>query len=213
MNRVLVVDDHVLFQEGITSLINKQPDLVVVGGAASVAEAVHQCALLEPDIVLMDFSLPDGTGVEATQAILAARPQTKIVFLTVHEEDENLFEAIRCGAKGYLLKNTPIAELLAYLRGLMQGETALTSDSIARILTEFSRTPPRTEAEIDIFNLLTERQLEVLRQLKSGATNKEIAGNLVISEQTVKNHVHRILELLGLNSRHEAARLARRYNL
>ena len=213
--RVLVVDDHVLFQEGISSLLNKQPDLTVVGGAGSVKEAISKSLCLQPDVVLMDFSLPDGTGLEATQAILEKRPSTKIVFLTIHEEDERLFQAIRCGARGYLLKNTPVTQLLAYLRGLEQGEVALTSSSISRILEEFAQLPIHevSEPEPEIVSQLTARQLVVLRQLKSGATNKEIANSLFISEQTVKNHISHILSILKLNSRHEAASFARRYNL
>jgi DNA-binding NarL/FixJ family response regulator len=211
--RILVVDDHALFREGVASLLNAHPDLTVVGLAESVHEAIARSHVLEPDIVLMDFSLPDGNGLDATRSILAERPHTKIVFLTVHEEDENLFEAIRCGAKGYLLKNTPVNELLTYLRGVAQGEAALAPSSLNRILEEFAQTPPRIDPETDILSQLTERQLEVLRELRSGASNKEIAERLVISEQTVKNHVHHILDTLNLNSRYEAANLARHHNL
>ena len=112
MMRILVVDDHILFREGITSLLNKQSDITVVGGASSAEEAITQARLLHPDVVLMDFNLSNGTGLDATRAILAEAPSTKIIFLTVHEEDERLFQAISHGAKGYLLKNTPITELL-----------------------------------------------------------------------------------------------------
>jgi DNA-binding NarL/FixJ family response regulator len=213
MMRVLVVDDHILFQEGIASLINKQPDLTVVGGAGSVKEAIAQSCLLKPDVVLMDFTLPDGTGLEATRAILAERPFTKIVFLTVHEDDERLFQAIRCGAKGYLLKNTPVTQLLDYLRGLAQGEAALPPSAVSRILEEFANSSNHVESEPEILGKLTTRQLEVLHELKHGATNKEIAENLVISEQTVKNHISHILAVLNFHSRHEAASFARRYNL
>lgn len=211
MIRVLIVDDHILFQEGIASLIGKQPDFVVVGGAASVEEAIAESSRLQPDLVLMDFTLPDGTGLEATMAILAERPCTKIVFLTIHEEDERLFQAIRCGAKGYLHKNTPVTQLLAYLRGLEQGEAALSASSVARILEEFAQSPAREEPAV--VSQLTTRQLDVLRELKNGATNKQIADTLVISEQTVKNHISHILNVLNLHSRYEAASFARRYNL
>ncbi|MBK8988310.1 MAG: response regulator transcription factor [Chloroflexi bacterium] len=213
MMRVLVVDDHILFQEGIASLLNKQPDLTVVGGAGSVKEAITKSLCLQPDVVLMDFSLPDGTGLEATQAILAQRPSTKIVFLTIHEDDERLFQAIRCGARGYLLKNTPVDQLLAYLRGLGNDEVALSPASISRILEEFAQSPVHEASEPEIAAQLTARQIEVLRELRRGATNREIANNLFISEQTVKNHISHILSTLKLNSRYEAASFARRYNL
>jgi DNA-binding NarL/FixJ family response regulator len=214
MMRILVVDDHILFQAGIASLLNKQPDLTVVGGATSVKEAVAKACLLQPDVVLMDFTLSDGTGLEATKAILAERPSTKIVFLTMHEEDERLIQAMRYGAKGYLLKNTPVAQLLAYLRGLEHGEAALPLAFVSRILEEFAQqTPAYNGPEPEILGQLTSRQLDVLRQLKSGASNKQIATNLVISEQTVKNHISHILTVLNLHSRHEAASFARRYDL
>ncbi len=214
MIRVLIVDDHILFQEGIASLLNKQSDMTVVGGAGSVKEAVVQSCLLQPDVVLMDFTLPDGTGLDATKAILSQRPSTKIVFLTVHTEDEHLIQAIRHGAKGYLLKNTPVTELLAYLRGLERGEAALPPTSVSRILDELAhQLPANVEPEPEIMGQLTARQLDVLRALKNGATNKQIAQNLVISEQTVKNHISHILTSLNLHSRHEAASFARRHNL
>ena len=213
MTRILVVDDHILFQEGIASLIDRHPDFSVVGGADSVNEALTQTRRLQPDIVLMDFSLPDGTGLEATKAILAEQPEIKIVFLTVHDEDERLFQAIRCGAKGYLLKNTPIYQLLAYLQGLEQGEVALPPSSVARLLEEFAQSIPPAEPEPEIIGRLTARQLEVLRELRDGASNKEIATRLVISEQTVKNHVSQILSVLNLHSRYEAASFARRHRI
>jgi len=209
--RILVVDDHILFQESLASLIDKQPDFTVVGGASSVQEAVAKTRLLQPDIVLMDFTLPDGTGVDATKAILTEWPSVRIIFLTMHEENNLLFEAIRSGAQGYLTKNTPAIELLTYLRRLEQDVAAIPPEFVSRILKEFAHSHDASEPEI--IASLTHRQLEVLRELKTGASNHEIAANLVISEQTVKNHISHILTKLNLRSRHEAASFARRHNL
>jgi two-component system NarL family response regulator len=210
---ILIVDDQVLFQEGLAKLIDGQPDLKVVGGAFSVRDAVEKTRLLKPDVVLMDFMLPDGTGLDATSAILAERPSTHIVFLTIHEEDDRLFEAIRYGAKGYLLKNIPISQLTAYLRGLERGEPAISPKLTAHILREFSQTTARKEPPPDVLSHLTTRQREVLRELRNGASNRQIAHRLVLSEQTVKNHISHILEQLNLNDRYEAAEFARRYDI
>jgi DNA-binding NarL/FixJ family response regulator len=211
--RILLVDDQILFQEGLSRLIDAQPDMSVIGGACSVEEAVSKARQLKPDLILMDFSLPDGTGLDATSLILKDLPAVKIVFLTVHEEDDRLFEAIRFGAKGYLLKNIPANELIAYLRGLEHGDPAITPKLTSRILKEFADTSARHEPPPDIVAQLTPRQREILRELKKGATNREIADRLVLSEQTIKNHISRILNLLNLNNRYEAAEFARRHNL
>jgi NarL family two-component system response regulator LiaR len=211
--RILIVDDHPLFREGLLGLLNAQPGFSVVGQAGSVAEAIALARELEPDLILMDFGLPDGTGLDATQAILADLPKTHIVFLTVHEEDERLFAAIRSGAKGYLLKNIPASKLLSYLRAVEHGEAALSGGMTSRILSEFTRLS--TEHAIDRVEMseLTWRELEVLRQVATGASNQEIAKRLVISENTVKNHVSNILEKLNLRNRREAADFARRHRL
>jgi DNA-binding NarL/FixJ family response regulator len=211
--RILLVDDHILFLEGLTNLINSQPDMAVIGGAASVRDAVEKARLLKPDLVLMDFALPDGTGLDAAREILAEQPSVMIVFLTVHEEDDRLFEAIRFGAQGYLIKNIPASQLLAYLRGLERGEPAISPRLTAHILHEFSHTSSRKEPPPEGVAQLTARQREVLRELRQGASNRQIAIRLVLSEQTVKNHISRILDQLNLNSRHEAAEIARRYDL
>jgi DNA-binding NarL/FixJ family response regulator len=201
--RILLVEDHLLFQESLGRLLDAQRDLSVVGGATSVLEAVAKANQLRPDVILMDFTLPDGTGVEATQAILAKHPAIKIIFLTIHEEDEKIFDAIRHGAVGYLPKNVTSSRLLAYLRGLERGEVAIQPEFTARILKEFANLPPREHVAAEATARLTARQRDILRELKTGATNREIAARLVISEQTVKNHVSRVLKKLNIKSRHE----------
>jgi two-component system NarL family response regulator len=168
---------------------------------------------LEPDLILMDFGLPDGTGLDATQAILAERPETDIVFLTVHEQDDRLFAAIRGGAKGYLLKNVPVSKLLDYLRGVERGEAALSPAMTSHILEEFARLDPSRGPGPAELSELTTREVEVLRELATGASNLEIADRLYISENTVKNHVGSILTKLNLRNRREAASLAQRHGL
>jgi DNA-binding NarL/FixJ family response regulator len=201
--RILLVEDHLLFQESLGRLLDAQPDMNVVGGAASVSEAVIRARQLKPDVILMDFTLPDGTGVEATQAILKEQPGIKIVFLTIHEEDEKIFDAIRHGAQGFLPKNVTSTRLFEYLRGLERGEVAIHPEFTARILKEFTQLPARENVTINDMSKLTRRQREILQELRTGATNRQIAARLVISEQTVKNHVSRILSKLNLKSRHE----------
>ncbi len=213
MKRILLVDDHVLFREGVVSLLNAQPDFDVVGQASSVASAISMVSDLQPDLVLMDFSLPDGTGLDATRIILAQWPETDIVFLTVHEEDDRLFAAIRSGAKGYLLKNVPISKLLAFLRGLEVGEIAVSPAMTRRIMDEFARLEPASEPSPAVPSELTARELEVLQELATGASNREIADRLIIAENTVKNHVRNILTKLNLRNRREVASFALRHGL
>jgi DNA-binding NarL/FixJ family response regulator len=208
--RILLVDDQVLFRQAVASLLGAQPDIRVVGEASSVREAIAAFRERDPDLVLMDFSMPDGTGLDATRVILAERPDTCIVFLTVGDEDDRMFAAIRAGAKGYLQKNVAIADLLTFLRGVDRGEMALTPTANKRILDEFARSVPRQPLH-DSPDKLTPRELDVLRSLASGASNSEIAEQLVISENTVKNHIHSILAKLHLRNRREATRFARSY--
>jgi DNA-binding NarL/FixJ family response regulator len=211
--KILLVDDHVLFREGLTGLINSQPDLSVVGSADSVQEAIAKASALKPDIILMDFGLPDGTGQDATIAILDELPDTKIIFLTRHEDDDRLFKALRSGAQGYLLKNTSVNKLLSFVRGVQQGKAAITRATASRLLEQFAQTKPMTASPPAALEVLTPRELEVLQELDTGATNREIADRLVISERTVKNHVSNILSKLNLKNRYEASRFARHHGL
>lgn len=211
--KILLVDDHVLFREGLAGLINSQPDLAVVGAAETAADAINKACTLKPDIILMDFGLPDGTGLDASRAILNTNPEAKIIFLTMHEDDDRLFEALRCGAKGYLLKNTSVNELLSFIRGVEKGEAAITRSTASRLLDHFAQSAPTPSAPTAELDVLTSRELEVLQELNTGATNREIAERLVISERTVKNHVSNILSKLNLKNRYEASRFARRHGL
>ena len=203
--RVLIVDDHILLRGGIVNLLDSQPDIDVVGQAGTVEETIDLVDRLRPEIILMDFSLPDGTGLDATKAILARHPDIKIVFLTVHAEDEKLFEAIRAGAKGYLLKNVQPKELVAFLHGVDQGETALTPAMVSRLVEEYARVTAPTNERPATLDAISAREWEVMSLIATGATNREIAVQLVISENTVKNHVRNILAKLNLKNRREIA--------
>lgn len=206
MMRLLIVDDHALFREGLASIIRSEPDVEIAGMAGSVREAVETARTVRPDMILMDFSLPDGTGADATRKILAEHPECKIVFLTMSEEDDNLFDAIRSGAKGYLLKNMQPSKLVVALRSVLNGESALSRTMTMRLMEELSRTK-KTETPTDA--TLTLREIDVIRALATGLSNAEIAKQLFISENTVKYHVHSALGKLGLSDRKQLASYAR----
>jgi DNA-binding NarL/FixJ family response regulator len=211
--RILIVDDHILFREGLVGLLDAQADMEVVGQCGTVQEAVEQAIQTKPNIILMDLSLPDGTGIEATHAILAELPKTQIIFLTIHDNDERLILAMRAGAKGYLLKNLSVNKLLASLRALERGEAAISRTMMARILEAFAQSEPGEAASPNPLIGLTSREIQVLHELADGITNQEIATRLFISENTVKNHIHNILDKLNLNNRREASEFARKYGL
>ncbi len=206
--RILIVDDHILFRQGLASLIGSQSDFTVVGEAGSVSEACQLARKLVPDLILMDFSLPDGSGAEATRAILEELPDVDIVFITVHDSDEFLMEAVCSGAKGYLLKNLPVAKLLDSLRGLARDEAAISRQMTSHLMKLISnQNRDRYSGSLDDLPL-TAREREVLRELATGASNQEIAGHLCISINTVKNHVHNILQKLELDNRRQLAKFA-----
>jgi two-component system NarL family response regulator len=208
--KIIIVDDHVLFREGLAAIIRSETDIEILGQAGSVLEAIELVKTLKPDLVLMDFGLPDGTGADATRAILKEYPQCKIVFLTMSEEDEHLFAAIRSGAKGYLLKNMRPSKLISTLRSVQQGESALSRSMTLRLMEELARSKASSPTADPT---LTRREMEVLRELASGVSNQEIADHLFISENTVKYHVHSILEKLNLSDRRDAAIYAREHGL
>ena len=208
--RIVVVDDHILFREGLVAIIRSESEIEVVGQAGSVKEAIALIGSLKPEVVLMDFGLPDGTGVDATRAILDEYPECRIVFLTMSEEDDDLFSAVRSGAKGYLLKNMHPSKLVATIKSVYEGESALSRSMTLRLMEELARTkaPQHTGDPT-----LTRRELDVLRELAGGFSNAEIAEHLVIAENTVKYHVHSIFDKLGLSDRREAAAYAKKHGL
>lgn len=215
MLRLMIVDDHILFRQGVASLLARQPLFSVVGEAGTVREAIVEAARLKPDLILMDFRLPDGTGLEATQAILDVCPATKIIFLTMSADDENLFAALRSGAKGYLLKDVSAQELILSLEGVVRGEAALPRKMVTRLVDEFARggNGSHDEQLPAALQTLTRREVEVLKVLAAGAFNHEIARDLVVSENTVKNHIHNMLKKLGLKNRRELIAFAARSRL
>ena len=210
--RIVLVDDQMLFRKGVRALLEEQPDMEVVGEASDGLEGADLVAALEPDVVLMDINMPVCDGVEATRLIKAERPETKIVIITVSDEDEELFAAIKGGAEGYLLKDLRPDELFEMIRGVMRGETPISAAVAGKLLREF-RTRPWNEPGQSGDRSLTSRELEVLQLVTDGLSNAEIAQKLFIVEGTVKNHLHNILEKLHLENRLQAATYALREGL
>ena len=213
MIRLVIVDDHALFREGLASIIQLEKDIEVSGLAGSVKEAVELVRTLKPDLVLMDFKLPDGNGADATRIVLQEHPDCKIVFLTMSESDEDLLTAIRSGAKGYLLKNMSPSKLVTTLRSVQRGESALSRTMTLRLMDELSHTKELERREDSALANLTPREMDVLRELTAGGRNKEIASRLYLSENTVKYHVHSILDKLSLPNRKAAALFAMEHGI
>jgi DNA-binding NarL/FixJ family response regulator len=207
---MLVVDDHALFRKGVVSLLTSLPDVEVVGEAGDGQEALDKARELMPDIILMDIQMPGWDGLEATRRIKREMPATKIVMLTVSADDAHLFEAIKNGAQGYLLKDIEPEELVKLLRGVYRGEAPISRLSATKILEEFTRLAEKETWTPGSEDLLTLREKEVLELVAAGATNKEIAARLFIAESTVKNHLANILSKLHLRSRVQAAAYALR---
>ena len=211
--RLMIVDDHVLFRESLVSLLNNQPDIKVVGEAGTATEAISLAEDLSPDLILMDIGLPDYDGLEAARIILSSQPNIKIVMLTIHEADDLLFKAISSGAKGYLLKNMPVVKLLAAVRALERGEAALSRTMTSRIIDHYTQILSGQGYAQSAFDMLTPRELDVLRLLADGADNSQIAKALVLTENTVKVHVHNILKKLNVHNRRQAANYAEQRGL
>jgi len=209
--KIVIVDDHNLFREGLATMIQREPDIKVVGLVGTVQEAVGAVHTLQPDIVLMDFSLPDGTGADATREIVQAYPNCKVVFITMSDRDEDLFAAIRSGAVGYLMKNMTPSKLVDALRAVQRGESALSGPLTLRLMKEFSRTKNTEQSEGPALGKLTPGERIILIELVAGKGNQEIASQLHISENTVKSHVHSILKKLNLRNRKEVARFAKEH--
>jgi two-component system NarL family response regulator len=207
--RLLIIDDHVLFREGLISLLSSQPDFLIVGETGSGEEAIDKIPNLHPDLVLLDIGLKDGSGPDTISNIATCFPQVNVVVLTLLESDEAMISAIRRGARGYLLKTTPLSKLVTTLRAVERGEAALSRRMTWRVLEELSRQNGKSEISSNHLNGLTDREIEVLRYLGAGASNREISERLFIAHNTVKNHVHNILYKLNLRNRREAARFAR----
>jgi len=209
--KILLVDDHVLFRKGIASLLAGREDMQVVGEAGDGKEAVHKAKETMPDVILMDIHMPRYSGLEAIEPIKRQAPHAHIVILTVSDDDQDLFTAIKFGADGYLLKNLEPQQLYDYLNGLRRGEAALTGATASKILRELRR--PAGEEPAELHHELTDREVEILELVVKGLTNKEIADALFISENTVKIHLRNILDKLHLENRIQAAVYAVRVGL
>jgi DNA-binding NarL/FixJ family response regulator len=208
--RVLLVDDQALFREGLRTLLSVQDDVKVVGEAAQGDEAVQQAKALQPQVVLMDLRMPVLGGVEATRRVRAAAPHCQVIVLTTFDDDEEVFDALRAGAVGYLLKDASSEKLVEAIRVAARGESFLQPSIAAKVVAEFgrlSRTRPATRPALA--EPLSDRECEVLRHLARGKSNKEIASVLNLAEGTVKNHMTNILGKLGVLDRTQAALKAR----
>ncbi|HPD42212.1 MAG TPA: response regulator transcription factor [Anaerolineae bacterium] len=211
--RIVLVDDQAMFREGLRTLLTTQPDFEVVGEAANGGEALRLCATCQPEVVLMDMRMPVLDGVAATRQLHALYPDVRVIVLTTFDDDEDIFEGLRAGALGYLLKDASSAKLFEAVRAAARGESFLQPSVATKVVAEFARLveqAPRAETPVEA---LSERELAVLRLVAQGASNKEIAAALFIAEGTVKNHLTSILAKLEVRDRTQAALKARELGL
>ena len=203
--RVLIADDQALFRRGLYVVLGTEDQIEVVAEAENGLEAIEKARELAPDVVLMDVRMPKANGIEAAAQIRADLPSTKILMLTVSDEEEDLYEAIKAGANGYLLKEISVEEVAEAIRAVMQGQSLISPSMASKLLSEFNALVRRAEDRQQFpAPALTNREIEVLRLVAKGMSNREIAEELYISENTVKNHVRNILEKLHLHNRMEA---------
>jgi len=212
--RVVIVDDHALFRRGLDLVLSEEPDIKVVGEAADGIEAVHRAEEMAPDVVVMDVRMPRSTGIEAARRIRERLPDTKVIMLTVSDSEEDLYASVKAGASGYLLKEISIEELADAVRAVARGHSLISPSMASKLLTEFNALVQQAEERHRSFlPSLTDRELDVLKLVAKGLSNREISEELYISENTVKNHVRNILEKLHLHSRMEAVVYAMREKL
>lgn len=204
--RVLVADDHEMIRQAVVMMLGQEPDIEVVGEAGDGAEAVRIASETTPDVVLMDVRMPRRSGIEATMQIKEISPTTHIVMLTVSDEEADLYDAVKAGASGYLLKHTPVEEIAEAVRNVMGGQSQISPSMATKLLSEFQTMVKKEDrpSPASTSPRLTEREMEVLKHVAKGLNNRDIAKQLFISENTVKNHIRNILEKLHLHSRMQA---------
>jgi DNA-binding NarL/FixJ family response regulator len=211
--KVLLVDDQTLIRQGIRLLLEIEPDIQVVGQAANGRAAIEQVKALQPDVVLMDVRMPEMDGVAATRELSTRYPEVKVIILTTFEDDETVFEGLKAGARGYLLKDISSEEMAQAVRKVAAGQALIEPRITRKVLAEFSRLATATDQPRSsnagglsetLQGTLTDRELEVLQALAHGLSNREIAGQLVITEGTVKNHVSSLIDKLGVRDRTQA---------
>jgi two-component system nitrate/nitrite response regulator NarL len=210
--RIVLADDHALFREGLKALLSAREGIEVVGDAADGLEAQAIARATMPDLILMDTHMPRCNGLEAVKAIKREMPHIKIIMLSISDDDGDLFQAIKNGADGYLLKNLRTQQLFDMLEGVRRGEAAISGMLASKILKEF-RAPELAQQDDDLWESLTEREIEILERVVAGDSNREIAEALCITRNTVKNHIQNILEKLHAQNRVQAAVYAIREGL
>jgi len=206
--RVLIVDDHFLFRQGVIHTLSQEVDIAVAGEASSVAQVLEKARNLLPDVILLDIKLPDGSGLQAVARLQQECPYSKVVMLTVFEDEDVLLEALKEGAQGYLVKGISGEELVESIRAVHRGETFITPTMAGRLLSELIQ--PGSNRSLRGLGELTEREREILEQVARGRTNREIATQLYLSEKTIKHYMTNILQKLQVRNRVEAALLATR---
>lgn len=209
MIKILIADDHFLFREGLARILNDAPEMRVVATVASGEDALVRAGEFKPEVVLMDVNMPGIGGVEATRRLREHHPQMQVLMLTVSEKEEDLFAAIRAGARGYLLKNMNTAQVVAAIEHVHAGEAIIAPTMAVKLLTEFATRAPHIASAANTEEL-SEREREVLQLVARGMSNKEIAAQLALSPHTIKAHLRSILDKLHLRSRTEAAAWAAR---
>lgn len=210
--RILLADDHTILRAGLRMMLNAQPDMEVIGEAQDGKQAINATMHLQPDIVLMDITMPDMGGIEATRQIKRIAPEVKVLVLTMHENDEYVFQALRAGASGYILKEAADTELITALHVLRSGQFYLSPSAQSVIVGDYLQRV-HTGEEKDSYNNLTEREKEILKLVAEGYTNNQIAERLVISPKTVDTHRTHVMDKLNLHSRAELVKYAMRRGL
>jgi len=211
--RLVIAEDERLTREALARLLAREADIEVVAQASDGREALWHVERLVPDVLLTDINMPNMTGIELTQKVKQSAPSVGIVILTIYHDDANVFQAIKAGATGYVLKDSPPEDTIAAIRAIHRGDSLLHPSIAARVLSEFNRISIQRATDLTLFSELTDREIEVLKEVTTGKRNREIAETLFISEKTVKNHISNILFKLQCNDRTEAAMMAARQGL